>query len=383
VSQNNDDLAAWSRRFDDWLFAQALPLWWEKGADHARGGFFDTLNLDASPAETQRRARVQARQSWVYGVAGEMGWRGPWRQGLTQGLGFLAAHHRRADGQFSTRTARDGALLDATAFLYDQTFILLAMAQLHKLLPGHEDAAARALALLRAVTAVRRHRPTGFREDGDQPFQSNPLMHLFEAALAWCEIEHDPAWDHLADQLAELCLSRLIDPKTGAIPEYFDAQWRALPPGGAQHLEPGHQFEWAWLLGRWSKMRRREEGLKAARHLFDAGTRGIDPARQVAVLETSLDFIATQPVARLWPQAERIKAALLLMEDSQGADRARYRDAAIEAAAALWRYLETPVAGLWRDRMTTDGNFIEEPAPASSFYHIICAISVLRAGVKP
>jgi mannose-1-phosphate guanylyltransferase/mannose-6-phosphate isomerase len=382
VSQTNDVLVAWSRRFDDWLFIKALPLWWEKGADHGCGGYFDTLNRDASPAETQRRARVQARQSWVYGVAGEMGWRGPWREGLAQGLDFLATHHRRADGQFSTRTARDGTLLDATAYLYDQTFILLALAQMHKLLPGQDEAAARALALLQSISSVRRHQALGFREDGDQPFQSNPLMHLFEAALAWCEIDHDPAWDRLADQLAELCLSRLIDAESGAIPEYFDAQWRALPPGGAQHLEPGHQFEWAWLLGRWSKMRRRDDGLSASRRLFEAGTRGVDPARQAAVLETSLDFRVRQPIARLWPQAERIKSALLLMNESQGADRARYRDAAVSAAAALWRYLETPVAGLWRDQMMTDGNFIEEPAPASSFYHIVCAISVLGAGVR-
>jgi mannose-6-phosphate isomerase len=96
----------------------------------------------------------------------------------------------------------------------------------------------------------------------------------------------------------------------------------------------------------------------------------------------SLDFEVTQPSARLWAQAERIKAAILLAETADGAERMRYRDAAIAAAGALWRYLETPTAGLWRDRMTIDGNFIEEPAPASSFYHIICAISVLRAGVR-
>lgn len=379
--QEDEVLAAWSRRFGDWLVAHALPLWWEKGADHVQGGFFDTLNLDGSPAERQRRARVQARQSWVYGVAGEMGWRGPWRQGLEQGLGFLSAHHHRADGQYSTRIAADGTPLDTTAYLYDQTFILLALAQMHKLLPGHDDAAGKALALLRAITSIRGHLPDGFLEDGDQPFQSNPHMHLFEAALAWCEIAHDPVWDQLADELADLCLSRLIDPVTGAIPEYFDAQWRALPSGGVQHLEPGHQFEWAWLLGRWSEMRGHAAGLEAAHRLFEAGMRGVDPVRQVAVHEMSLDFVITQPVARLWPQAERIKAALLLMKKSQGTERQRYREAVIAAAAALWRYLETPVAGLWRDRMMTDGNFIEEPAPASSFYHIICGISVLRAGV--
>ncbi|HXS07622.1 MAG TPA: AGE family epimerase/isomerase [Rhizomicrobium sp.] len=380
MSSENDALAAWSRRFDNWLFDRAFPLWWEKGADHVHGGFIDTLNLDASPAETQRRGRVQARQSWVYGVAGEMGWTGPWRKGAVLGLDFLSAHHLRPDGQFSTKTSAAGTMLDATAFLYDQTFILLAFSQLHKVMRRDADWSAKALALLQAVTAARTHPQGGFVESGAEPFQSNPHMHLFEAALAWCEAGGGSAWHRLADELAELCLSRMIDPANGAIAEYYDAAWKPLPPGGVQHLEPGHQFEWAWLLGRWSRMRGHVGAEKAAKRLFEAGTRGVDPLRQVAIFEMSLDFQVTQPSARLWAQAERIKAAILLMETADGAERVRYREHAIAAAHALWRYLETPTAGLWHDRMTPDGNFIEEAAPASSFYHIICAISVLGQG---
>ena len=383
MSCRDDELAALSNRFDDWLRNHSLPLWWEKGADHARGGFFDTLRQDGNPTDAPRRARVQARQSWVYGVAGEMGWAGPWQKAAEQGLAFLSAHHLRPDGQFSTRTAADGTMLDATAFLYDQTFILLALAQLHKVLPNRAASAANALALLNTVTAQRRHAADGFIETGEEPFQSNPLMHLFEAALAWCETSHDDVWHRLADALAELCLSRLIDPASGAIAEYFDATWRPLPPGGVQHLEPGHQFEWSWLLGRWSILRNHTGAYEAAKRLFEAGTRGVDPLRQVAIFEMSLDFRITQPTARLWAQAERTKAALLLMEMAEGAERVRYRDVAIAAANALWRYLEAPVPGLWHDRMATNGNFIEEPAPASSFYHIVCCISALKAVVRP
>jgi mannose-1-phosphate guanylyltransferase / mannose-6-phosphate isomerase len=381
VSGQDDELAALTRRFDAWLFDHALPLWWEKGADHTRGGFFDALKQDGNPTDAPRRARVQARQSWVYGVAGEMGWTGPWQKAAEQGLAFLIAHHRRPDGQFSTKTAMDGTVLDAAAFLYDQTFILLALAQLHKVLPNRADVAAAALALLRAEIAARRHQGGGYVESSDAPFQSNTLMHLFEAALAWCEAGGESAWHELADELAELCLARMIDPSNGAIPEYFDAAWKPLPPGGVQHLEPGHQFEWAWLLGRWSALRNHAPAYQAAKRLFAAGSRGVDPARQVAIYEMSLDFQVAQPAARLWAQAERIKAAMLLMERTAGAERRRYQEEAAAAAGALWRYLETPVLGLWYDRMMIDGKFIEEPAPASSFYHIICCISVLKAGV--
>ena len=382
MSDQDDELAALTRRFEDWLNQQALPLWWEKGADHVHGGFLDTLNQDASPAGTQHRARVQARQSWTYGVAGEMGWDGPWREAAVQGLRFLTDHHLRPDGQFSTRTASDGTVLDKAAFLYDQTFILLALAQLQKVLAAQNDWAGRALVLLGAQTTARRHIHGGFTESGDQPFQSNPIMHLFEAALAWCEVSQDSIWHQLADHLAELCLTHLIDPDKNAIAEYFDADWRPLPQEGEQHLSPGHQFEWAWLLGRWSKMRRHMGAREVAGQLFETGTRGVDLSRQIAVHEMSLDFEILQPTARLWAQAERIKAAVLLAGEAHGTARERYQADAIKAANSLWRYMQTPVPGLWRDRMMVNGNFIGEPAPASSFYHIICCIAVLKAGIR-
>jgi mannose-6-phosphate isomerase len=59
-------------------------------------------------------------------------------------------------------------------------------------------------------------------------------------------------------------------------------------------------------------------------------------------------------------------------------ERARYRAQAFAATKSVWGYLQTPLPGLWWDRMMPDGKFMEEPAPASSFYHIICAIKSLR-----
>jgi len=54
-------------------------------------------------------------------------------------------------------------------------------------------------------------------------------------------------------------------------------------------------------------------------------------------------------------------------------------DQIAKAAAALQLYLDTPAPGLWWDRLEPSGRFIDEPAPASSFYHIVCAIAELLA----
>ncbi|MET0499860.1 MAG: AGE family epimerase/isomerase [Steroidobacteraceae bacterium] len=52
----------------------------------------------------------------------------------------------------------------------------------------------------------------------------------------------------------------------------------------------------------------------------------------------------------------------------------RYLEAAVQSARVLMTYLHAPKAGLWRDTLQPDGTFIEEPAPASSLYHIAGAI---------
>ncbi len=377
-----DVLHAIAKRFNTWLMDAALPLWWERGADHVRGGFFEALDQDGKPVSAPRRARVQARQSWVYALGGAMGWNGPWQDAAEQGLAYLDAKYRRPDGQISTLVSEKGDVLDTTAMLYDQTFILLAMAQFHKVFPARKELAEQARAYLNVLITAKGHSGGGFREPAGQPFQSNPHMHLLEAALAWCEIDTGGPWDRLADEIVELCLSHFIDRDRGFIGEYFDSGWAPLAEAAGNHVEPGHQFEWAWLLERWGRLREHEGAKRAAKTLFAIGTLGADPRRGVAVDEMSSDLIITRPTARLWNQAERIKAAIALSDACEGAEKADYRAQAIAASDALWRYLETPITGLWWDRMTAEGNFVEEPAPASSFYHIICCISVLRTGVR-
>ena len=274
---------------------------------------------------------------------------------------------------------RTGLPLDDTAALYDQAFFLFAAAAAAR--AGVEPTAeleTRALAHLDAIEGHFGHPAGGFWEaDPERPFQSNPHMHLFEAALAWEELTGRPRWSEAADRIAELCLHRFVDGQTGALREFFDAHWSPAPGAPGRIVEPGHQFEWAWLLKRWSDKRGHAPAGAAARRLFEIGAaHGVDPSRGVAFNALHQDFAPLDPVARLWPQTERIKAALVLA----GEDRVEQVAA---ACAGLKRYVEVTPAGLWRDRLKPDDTFVEEPAPASSFYHIVCALHELLAAAEP
>ncbi len=370
ATQTLDALAAYWRR---WLFEDALPLWATAGVNPDTGGFEEAIGWDGRPVQAPLRARVQARQAYVFATAGALGWAGPWRETLQGGLAFIAAHYPRGDGLYRTRVARDGSALEGAPQLYDQAFFLFAAAAEARTDPQEATTLETgALAHLDAVEAHFRNPAGGFQEaDPDRPYQSNPHMHLFEAALAWEAVTGHPRWSTLADEIAQLCLERFIDARSGALREFFDARWSPAPGDAGRVVEPGHQFEWAWLLKRWSDSRGHTAAAAAARRLFEIGvSHGVDAGRGVAFNALDDGFAPLDPVARLWPQTERLKAALVLAGD----DRV---EQAAAASAGLQRYTDVEPRGLWRDRLQPDGSFVEEPATASSFYHIVCALTVL------
>jgi mannose/cellobiose epimerase-like protein (N-acyl-D-glucosamine 2-epimerase family) len=323
----------------------------------------------------ERRARVQARQIFTYAVAGEMGWRGPWREAVRHGLDYYVGRYRRPDGLFVNALRADGSPSPANPHLYEQAFALLAIAT-----AGDAALVPIADTLRERLTTDRRGAAggyTGFADD--RYFQSDPHMHLFEAALAWELLSPDPRWRALADELAELCLAQFMT-RDGLLLEYFDATW--APAAGLQGrlAWPGHQFEWAGLLERWALRRGREDVRKTARRLYRYGAdHGVDPTRGVAVFELLDDLSVNDAKARLWSQTEWLKAALILARSASGDERQRYLADAIAAARALLLYTDTPIAGLWRDKLLADGSWVDEPAPASSFYHVIDALRVLAA----
>ncbi len=374
-------LAERARYFDSWMRLNALPVWAALGVDED-GGFREAIDLSGQPVGDFRRARVQGRQAYVYAVAGAAGWAGPWRTLVTRGLERFEATNRRADGLYRTRVSADGAVLDDSATLYDQAFALFAFAAAARAGIAADMMAERAGALRDALAALRAP-AGGWRETGDHPYQANAHMHLLEACLAWEAIEPEGGWGEMADEIVALARRAFIDAKAGFLREFFDAEWRPAPGDDGRLIEPGHQFEWAWLLTRWSRLRGDTWAREAAVRLYDIGARGVDQGRGVAMDALNDDLSVRSDQARLWPQTERLKAALILAETAEGGRRILLLDDARKAMAGLQRYLEP--SGLWRDKMRADGGFVDEPAPASSLYHIMVAWEQSRAsaGVLP
>ncbi|WP_428643150.1 AGE family epimerase/isomerase [Roseibium sp.] len=382
-----DLLKTLSEDLTSWLTAKALPVWSNAGADAERGECFEAIDLASlTPVAAQRRARIVPRQIYSFLEGARLGWHGPAAE-LAGGIhSWFVKHYLTSDGYYAAAVDLDNAVSDPAFDLYNQAFALFGFAQIAASLPSRRAMATeQATNLLKCLIENYRHPEAGFREDNPDrtPLCSNPHMHLFEACLAWEAISDDPAWATLSDEIAELALTRFIDPVSGGLREFFDLNWEPMPGEKGRVMEPGHQFEWAWLLARWGQSRSDAGALVAARRLYDIGwTYGIDETRGTAFMSLNDDFTVRDPIARLWGQTEWIKAAIALAQISAGPERDAYLADIPDAVQALKIYFKGVPDGLWRDKLRPDGTFVDEPATASSFYHIVCAISELDRFVK-
>jgi mannose/cellobiose epimerase-like protein (N-acyl-D-glucosamine 2-epimerase family) len=368
------DLAAQVRALQSWLVDSALPLWCALGADHSQGGFHEAIDLEGEPVLNPRRARTIARQAFSYCEAGRLGWNGPWAEAANHALSYLRNHFVRPDGTIHSVVELGGRCREARFELYNQAFALLAFASAHAAFGKGAGWYQTAVRLRTTLEQRYAHPVAGFIENpsGLAPLSANPHMHLLEAALAWMALDPDPGWRRMADSLVALCLERMIDTKSGALREFFAADWTPAPGVAGSICEPGHHYEWAYLLHRWAGLTGSGRPEAVSRLIAFADAHGVDPVRGVVVNAVLIDGGVHDPVARLWAQAERIRAYLI-----DGRTDAEI----VSAVAALIRFLEVRKRGLWFDQLDANGKFVEEPARATSLYHIIGAVTELSAAL--
>lgn len=358
-----------------WLFTSALPLWSSRGTDLVGGGFFERLNPDDTIPDDPRRSRLVARQIYVFAKAHELGWQGPALERIEHGLDFLLGKCLQADGHLVASVASDGSVIDDSFTLYDYAFALFALAAAARAMPHKAQALEdQASALLDVLEHTRRSPDGRGYQDAPEVLKSNPHMHLLEAAIAWTRASTDPRWMQMANRLADLCVQTFIDPKCKAVREYFTTTWAPLHGDELVDIEPGHQFEWAWLLMDWSRSSGRPELLAPAQDIFNTGEQYGVSDQGLAVNTIGPDRVVRDARHRLWPQTERLKAKTSLVKLANEDAEAHALAAVSDAMVALRRYFDHPIKGAWWEHLGPDGQPALEPTRASSLYHITCAL---------
>jgi mannose/cellobiose epimerase-like protein (N-acyl-D-glucosamine 2-epimerase family) len=263
----------------------------------------------------------------------------------------------------------EGAVFKPLRDTYDHAFVLLALASAYAL---ENDAQIRAEidALCHFLDTKLRSPHGGFLEGlpSSMPRRQNPHMHLFEAMIAAFDATHDTVFQHRAGDFFALFMANLYDKQKQLLGEYFEEDWSRIEPVS---IEPGHQAEWAWLLKGFERITGCPTG-RFRGELLASALRYRDEATGCLVDEGDTAGNVKRHTRRPWPQTEMAKAWIAQAEAGEAG-------AADEARAALARlerhYLRHPVAGGWYDQFDRDGASLVATIPASSFYHVLCAVA--------
>ena len=371
-----DQLALLKEKAKNWLLNEAAPLW---SAGRRKDFYVERLTMEGKPDESPRRLFVQARMIYSFCRIGDFGWRGPWREDAEATINALLARGKRDDGFFIHSFDVKGDVFDYRADLYDQAFMLFCFAHAGVFLK-RSDLFSEAERLMDCLETKWRRPSGGFYEGEivDPAYRlQNPHMHLAEAFLALAAATGKARWGALAQEMADLCRTHFIDQESGALTEYFTQDLEPAVGVKGQIVEPGHCCEWAWLFENPLLKDRRGCIELSDRLVAFARSWGVDRDQGVMINEVRLDGAPHNANARLWPQTERLKAALARFRRTGDGVEAHE---AVKAFAGLQVFLASPVPGLWRDKLQADGQWVFEPAPGSSLYHIACSLAELIDG---
>ena len=356
-----------------------FPLWSERGIGE-HGLFREALSLDHQPIDSDvTRVRVQARQTYMFAEALRMGWRSDDAlDHVSMGLVTLTGPALRTDGLVGRTLDTTGAdLKDDTADLYDIAFTLFALAEADQVLGSDADARAAAHAILEAVDQHLRARDGGYAEtlppDGKR--HQNPHMHFLEACLALHRSEpgNDLERPHLERAAGIIDLfERFFTAGPGhLLGEHFKPGWLAPDGRDADIVEPGHQFEWVWLLHAHARATNAPVSL-AAERLYSFACSTLDEAGR-AVQEVTREGAVTDGSRRTWPQTEALKAHLAMFEAS---GEEAFAAAACRSFDVLMDEYLTPEGG-WIDHYDATGKPLSHTMPASTGYHVVLAFAEL------
>jgi mannose/cellobiose epimerase-like protein (N-acyl-D-glucosamine 2-epimerase family) len=348
--------------------------WTGPGWDAERRGCQERLAPDLTPVGAgHRRLHLCARQLYlVCRAPALLGAEVPPDRAETL-FRLLADRFRDpSHGGFYFTLDLDGDPLDRRKDLYGHAFVLFASAFYYGT-SGDPDA----LALARATReTLERHLavPGGWyaataREDWrerDPALVQNPHMHLLEAYLALDAVDADPIWAESADRLIALFHARLYDPAARMVGEFYDEDGAPHPVTG-QFVEPGHQFEWSWLLHRHAT-RRGSAPPAAASDLVDrAAAIGVD--REQGGLWDRIDRTGMVVAAtkRIWPVCEAVKAYAARWRSGGGEpDRTQMR---LWLDFLLQHYLRS--GGRWRESLNRDLTPHSSDMPGTTPYHLL------------
>ncbi|MBU2885638.1 AGE family epimerase/isomerase [Gilvimarinus agarilyticus] len=369
----NSEIVELSARFENWLYREALPKWLTSGINRQNGAHYEALTMAGEVDDLSNiRVRVQARQTFCYAMTTKAGWINA-ENTTARLLEFSEDHasHLVSGGGFYHLLNADFSPKDTEEDLYDQAFFFLAYSACINAF-GDNGFSDKAHALSRFLDQKMKSEHGGWNEGGNRYTvrRQNPHMHLFEAFMSLYESTNDMYWLTRANDIFLLFERYFYDSDLNVVFEFFNNDWTLAHSVEQAAIEPGHMFEWVWLLDWYSRI----SGTKVdhiVQPLFNKGLEiGLAP-NGLVYDEVNCFGKIHQATMRSWGLTELIKAALVMHTRGDPNANAVMNSALHRLFSS---YLQAEFPGGYIDQRDENNNVLSDRCPASTLYHY-CALA--------
>ncbi|MBD8474033.1 AGE family epimerase/isomerase [Pseudomonas sp. CFBP 8770] len=339
-----------------------LPLWQGAGFDSELGLPFEAVSAAGQPLPAQRyRAMACARQLYVFSSLIEQP--GAREHAATLFRSLQRHFHDAEHGGWFYSIDAQGRPLDRRKDLYTHAFIVFACA--HYWAKVREPLVESVLNAALEVIATRFSTDDGLYEAvlgedwanlGSGPLQ-NPLMHLAEGFLATLAVRDDQPTQAALQALCDAMQARFVEPEHGIMLE--------KPRGAVDNwFEPGHQFEWLFLVQTSPLLQGSALHLSLQRAFGYAQRTGVRDGVVMSML--TLDGQVLDATQRIWAQAEYLRALTL------------QPGAAVTAQLQVLRGRFLHPGG-WHECRDGTGMVSRTDMPSTTPYHLLTCYQGLQA----
>ena len=340
-----------------------VPMWQGPGWNAELALPYEALDSQHRPLPVQRyRAMAVARQLYLF--SSRIGQPGAAERAAALFRSLQRHFHDAEHGGWFYSIDAAGQPLDRRKDLYTHAFIVFACA--HYWGQVREGLVEATLNAALDIVADHFARDDGLYEASlgqdwsdlaSGPLQ-NPQMHLAEAFMQTLAVREDA---HVQEALLTLCTAlqtHFIEPEHGLMLE--------KPRGAVDNwFEPGHQFEWFFLL--------ETSPLLRGSPLHGSISRAFEYAEQCGVKETAvlaaLDVAGTviDPTQRIWAKAEYLRALAL---------RPNAEATLLEQLRAMEQRFLHPAG--WHECVDSSGAVSRHDMPSTTPYHLATCLQGLQ-----
>ncbi|WP_017901642.1 AGE family epimerase/isomerase [Pseudomonas asplenii] len=337
-----------------------VPLWQGPGWNAELALPYEALDAEHRPLPPQRyRAMACARQLYLFSsLIGDIAFPDAGTRAAALFRSLQRHFHDAEHGGWFYSIDPRGTPLDSRKDLYTHAFILFACA--HYWARTREPLVESVLDAALEVLAVRFATGDGLYEAdlardwsslGSGPLQ-NPLMHLTEAFLATLAAREDARVQTDLLALVAALQKRFVDRQHGVILE--------KPLGTVDNwFEPGHQFEWMFLLESSPLLRGSALHQSLERGFEYAERTGVDSNSGAVSAMLAINGTVRDATQRIWAQAEYLRALTLRVDNSARLQR--------QLQALHTHFMHK---GGWNECLDAKGVVSRADMPSTTPYHL-------------